>query len=108
MAVLEVYKNGLITGVELDTTSKPEFCKVCVKAKSAQKPFPDKATSHALTYGELVHTDLWGPAQTISLAGALYYISFTDDFSHQMKLHFLKQKSEALTAFKAYEAWITR
>lgn len=61
-AVLDAVKNGLVTGVELDTTSKPEFCDV---------------------YGELVHTDLWGPAQTMSIAGALY-------------------------AFKAYEAWLAR
>jgi hypothetical protein len=108
MAVLEAYKNGLIMGVELDTTSKPKFCEVCIKAKSARKPFPDKATSRTLTYGKLVHTDLWGPAQMMSLVGALYYISFTDDFSRQTKLHFMKQKSKALTAFKAYEAWIAR
>lgn len=107
-AVLDAVKKGLVMGVELDTTSKPEFCDVCIKAKSVRKPFPAEATSRALTYGELVHTDLWGPAQTMSIAGALYYISFTDDFSRQTKLHFLKLKSEALTAFKAYEAWLAR
>jgi hypothetical protein len=52
---------------------------------------------------ELVHTNLWGPAKTVSINGSLYYISFTDDFSCQMKLQFLKLKSKALTAFKAYE-----
>jgi len=33
-AVLDAVQKGLVTGVELDTTSKPEFCDVCVKAKS--------------------------------------------------------------------------
>jgi hypothetical protein len=35
-------------------------------------------------------------------------MSFTDDFSHETTIKFLKLKSEALTAFKQYEAAITR
>jgi transposase InsO family protein len=40
--------------------------------------------------------------------GYSYYISFTDDYSRETKVQFLKHKSEALTAFKQYEANITR
>jgi hypothetical protein len=104
--VVEAVKKGLVTGVELDTDSKPKFCNTCIKAKSAHKLFPTKTENRALTYGELVHTDLWGPAKTASINGLLYYISFMGDFSHQTKLQFLKLKSKALTAFKAYEAWL--
>jgi hypothetical protein len=82
MVVVEAVKKGLVTGVTLDKSSKPEFCEACIKAKSAQRPFPDESKMRALTYGELVHTDLWGPAQTTSLGGCLYYISFTDDYSY--------------------------
>jgi transposase InsO family protein len=46
---------------------------------------------------------LWGPAQTESVAGHLYYISFTNDFSQETKVRFLKLKSEALSALKDYE-----
>jgi transposase InsO family protein len=62
----------------------------------------------ASTYGELVHTDLWGPAQTESVAGHLYYISFTNNFSRETKVHFLKLKSEALSALKDYETELRR
>jgi hypothetical protein len=105
-ALAEAVKKGLVVGVDLDPESKPEFCDTCVKAKSAQQPFPKESKTRALTYGELVHMDLWGPAQTVSLGGCKYYISFTDDCTRQTRLEFLKQKSEALTAFKAYEAWV--
>jgi transposase InsO family protein len=64
--------------------------------------------NRACTYGERVHTDLWGPAQTASTMGCSYYISFTDDYSRETKVQFLKHKSEALTTFKQYEANITR
>jgi hypothetical protein len=36
----------------------------------------------------------------------LYYISFIADYSNQMHFQFLKLKSKALNAFKAYEAWL--
>lgn len=107
-AVLEAVKKGLIEGVELDSSSQPEFCEACVKAKAARAPFPTESETRALRYGELVHTDLWGPACTTSLGGCDYYISFTDDYSRETKLEFLKLKSEALTAFKQYESWLGR
>jgi transposase InsO family protein len=64
--------------------------------------------NHACIYGELVHTDLWGPAQTESVAGHLYYISFTDDFSQETKVRFLKLKSEDLSTLKDYEMELKR
>jgi hypothetical protein len=91
-AILYAVKQGLIEGVELNSTSTPEFCDACTKAKAMCQPFPAETTNHACTYGELVHTDLWGPTQTESVAGHLYYISFTDDFSRETKVHFLKLK----------------
>jgi hypothetical protein len=96
-------KQGLIEGIELDSTSTPEFCEACTKTKATRQPFLEETANCARTYGKLVHTDLWGPAQTESVAGHLYYISFTDDFSQETKVCFLKLKSEALSALKDYE-----
>lgn len=58
-ALLDAVKKGLILGIDIDPAPAIQFCEV---------------------YGELVHTDLWGPAQTTSLGGA----------------------------FKSYEAWVAR
>jgi hypothetical protein len=80
-AIQYMVKQGLIEGVELDSTSTPEFCDACTKAKATHQLFPEETVNCARTYGELIHTDLWGPAQTESVAGHLYYISFTNDFS---------------------------
>jgi transposase InsO family protein len=43
----------------------------------------------------------------MSLGGCLYYISFTNDYSRETKIEFLKKKSEALTAFKNYKAYVS-
>lgn len=107
-AVLNAMKKGLIEGVKLNSTSQPEFCDICMKAKSKHKPFPKETESRAERYGERIHTDLWGPSQTESLGGCKCYISFTDDCTCETKVHFLKAKSEALAAFKQYETHLSR
>ncbi|KIK35428.1 hypothetical protein CY34DRAFT_39058, partial [Suillus luteus UH-Slu-Lm8-n1] len=61
-AVLNAMKKGLIEGVKLNSTSQPEFCDICMKAKSKHKPFPKETESRAERYGERIHTDLWGPS----------------------------------------------
>ena len=35
---------------------------------------------------ELVHTDVWGPAQVSSLGGSHYYVTFIDDVTRSMDL----------------------
>jgi hypothetical protein len=80
-AIQYMVKKGLIEGIELNSASTPEFCEACTKAKATRQPFPEEMANRARTYGELVHMDLWGPTQTESIAGHLYYISFTDDFN---------------------------
>jgi hypothetical protein len=106
--ILHLAKEGLVEGVEVDLSSTPEFCEACMKAKASRKPFPDETKNRARTYAALVHTDLWGPAQTTSLGGTTYYISFTDDYTREMKVAFLKAKSRALEAFKHYETHLAR
>jgi transposase InsO family protein len=96
-------KQGRIKGIELDSASTLEFCEACMKAKATHQPFPEEMANCACTYGELVHTDLWGPTQTESITGHLYYISFTNDFSRETKVCFLKLKSEALSTLKDYK-----
>ena len=49
---------GCITGIDLDTDSKLEFCEPCAKAKSAQQPFPKKSDTQAENFSKCVHWDL--------------------------------------------------
>jgi hypothetical protein len=98
-------KEGMVTGIEVDLDSKPEFCEVCVKAKADRKPFPKKSETVYTKYGEKVVSDLWGPARVESLGGKKYYFLFKDLASREEKVYFLKAKSEAFLDYKKYEAW---
>ena len=78
-AVSHAISKGFITGIELESGSKPEFCDACAKAKSARQPFPKERKTRATKYGERVHWDLWGPATVKSLNGNFYVAARVDD-----------------------------
>lgn len=52
---------------------------------------------------ELVHGDLVGLMQTLSLGGNIYFFLITDDFSRQSWVYFIQRNSEALQQFKIFK-----
>src|SRR6266571_9424790 len=62
------------------------------------------ATTKYQEIRELVITDLWGPAQVMGKGGANYFISFTDAATRFSVVNFLKEKSNALGAYKQFES----
>jgi hypothetical protein len=105
-AIKHMVKNGMITSLEIDLTSKEEFCEPCAKAKATRKPFPKESSTRATCFGKCVHWDLWGPASMKSLGGKYYAACQTDNNSHEVETYFLEKKSEALEAYKTDEALI--
>lgn len=55
---------------------------------------------------ELVHSDICGPINPSSNGGKRYIITFTDDFSRKTWVQFLREKSEALAAFKNFKVLV--
>ena len=51
-------------------------------------------------------TDLWGPAQVLSLGGHSYAHMFEDLSSCEPHVSFLKAKSEVLESYQTYETWV--
>lgn len=77
---------------------KISLCSAFQQGESHKLPFP-KSKSQASKPLEIIHTDLWGPAHTISKHGFRYYILFLGDFSRYSRIYPLKQKSDALSSF---------
>jgi len=105
-AVRHAINNGLVTGIEIDHASVPEFCDSCAKAKSNTHPFPKESDTRAEEYGERVHWDLWGPAAVQAIDGSSYCAARIDDATREMYLFFLKKKSETEAAYKKDEAYL--
>jgi hypothetical protein len=99
---------GFATGVRLENDGPQDiFCESCIYAKATRKPVPKERQegSRAKVFGEVVHSDLWGPAPVQSLRGKRYYVSFIDDAKRWAYLDFLHAKDETFRSYREYEAW---
>ena len=107
-AVTHAISKGYITGIDLDTKSKPEFCDACAKAKVAKQPFPKESKTRATRYGKRVHWDLWGPETVKSLNGILYIAARIDDAKRETKLYFQTKtkKSQTVDLYKLDDVYI--
>ena len=56
-----------------------EFCEHCVYGKQKRARFLKVGKEKKSEKLELVHTDVWGPAQVSSLGSSKYYVTFIDD-----------------------------
>ena len=98
--------DGLISGIKLkDAPETP--CKPCLLAKAKKKPLPTSRTGDRATkLGELVYSDVWGPATTHTIGHAEYYVIFVDDAKRWITVDLMRKKSEAFDTYRAYEAWL--
>ena len=90
-----------------NSSNKMPICSHCQMAKSHALPFSHKHISASKPL-ELLYSDVWGPAPTISTTGARYYISFLDDSTKFLWLFPLKLKSDALPTFQKFQAAVER
>ena len=105
-AVTHAISKVYITGIDLDTNSKLEFCDACAKVKVARQPFLKESKTRATKYGKHVHWDLWGPATMKSLNGNLYVAARINDATRETKLYFQTKKSQMVDSYKLDEAYI--
>ena len=97
---------GFITDIKLkDMPATP--CKPCLLAKVKKKPIPSSWTGKPSTkLGELIYSNVWGPATTRTVSHAKYYIIFVDDAKRWISIDLMCWKSEVLTHYRNYEAWL--
>jgi transposase InsO family protein len=106
-AIRALVLNNAVTGLQLLNPNSSFTCDSCEYAKATRKPIKKERTNApAKTFGEEIHSDLWGPSPISTIGGRKYYISFTDDYSRYTSLDLLKYKDEALSAYKGFAAWV--
>jgi hypothetical protein len=73
--------HNIIKGMKI-TDDDFTSCNSCDYMKTTHKPIKVECTAVlATTFGEEVHSDMWGPSLLNSLGGCRYYITFTDNYS---------------------------
>jgi hypothetical protein len=99
-------KAGLITGVTLKAGSTPSPCRPCIVAKAKRLPV-NKIRLNPISkcFGDLVYSDVWGPATTRTIGHALYFVLFIDDHTRWIIANLMRLKSLVFTNYCHFEAW---
>ena len=82
-----------------------DICESCVVGKQYGDSFPKQNNKRASSLARLIHADIWGPMQTLSLSLSdnRYFVVFVDDFSRMTWVYFVKEKLEVLEVFKKFK-----
>ena len=80
------------------------ICQHCLAGKVTRKPF-DKGTRANFPL-QLIHSDICGPMSVRARHGALYFITFIDDFTRYGHVYLNSHKSEALVCFKQFMSMV--
>jgi len=77
----ELSKQGIVGAGSVIALEK---CETCIFGKAAKVKFSRKAIHSTKVPLEYIHSDLWGPSQSLSHGGARYFLSIIDDYSRMI------------------------
>lgn len=103
---LRTMQEGAVDGLNVDEKHvDSNICEVCLEGKQSRLPFNNKG-HRASGLLELVHADICGPMETISVGGSRYFLLCIDDYSRMSFVYFLKNKDQALDSFKNFKSLV--
>lgn len=105
-------RDGIVDGIKFeDDEIAVKNCQSCAEGKQTRDSFNHKST-RAHNKLDLIHSDLCGPMENVSIGGARYILTFIDDHTRKVFVYFLKSKSDVFQNFvnfkKMYEKQIER
>ena len=104
----KLVQSGAIKGVKLDPDAPDTDCEVCIIACTTCLPMSKPRVSvPAQSFGDVIHTDIWGTESIQTTKKAWYFITFTDDMTCFTVIYLLKTKGKLLRLYKLFEAWAT-
>jgi hypothetical protein len=55
---------------------------------------------------DLIHSDVWGPAQNVILGGSRYFVSFIDDYTRHAWIYLIERKSGVFDCFRDLKGFV--
>ncbi|GKV31343.1 hypothetical protein SLEP1_g40039 [Rubroshorea leprosula] len=105
--LVHLSKQNLVLGLPI-IEQVDGVCESCVYGKQHRDAFPKGKARRALKPAELIHADVCGSMNTLSLNKSMYFIVFVDDFSRLTWVYFAKEKSDAFPIFKKFKALVEK
>ncbi|KAL8118663.1 hypothetical protein AgCh_016254 [Apium graveolens] len=93
----ELVKKDLVRGFPKSFFAPDGLCDSCQKAKQRKSSFKSKTESSILEPYHLLHVDLFGPVNVMSITKKKYDMVIVDEFTRYTWVYFLHKKNE--TAF---------
>lgn len=87
----------------IDFVDDDAKCEACIYGKQHRASFETRFEK-STKCGEIIHTDVCGPMQSVSIAGSRYFVLFKDDYSHFRFVYFMRNKSEVIQKLKMFLA----
>jgi hypothetical protein len=109
--ILQLHSKNLAKGLEITKTNTigldPHFdCIGCSQGKAHVWPFGNTHIETPQQIGDIIYSDVWGPASKLYLQGKKYYIVFVDAATWFMFVHFMQHKNEAVDRYIALANFI--
>ncbi|TLX70005.1 DDE-type integrase/transposase/recombinase, partial [Labilibacter sediminis] len=95
-------KNELVRGLPIKDFITFEKCVPCAQGKHHRKPHKPKLVNSIDCILQLLHMDLFGPVNVLSINRSAYCLVIIDDFSRFTWVFFLKSKSETAELVKRF------
>jgi hypothetical protein len=83
-----------------------DFCEHYVYGKQKRVEFLRVGKEKKSERLELVHIDVWGRAQVLSLGSSHYYVTFIDDANRKTWVYCIRQKHDAFDTFKKWKSLV--
>lgn len=99
-------RNGAVVGMKFkENASAIAKCETCAMGKQSRLPFPasERKSTQLL---ELIHSDLCGPMENVSIGRAKYFLTFIDDYSKKVFCYFIGQKDQVLEKFIEFKMMV--
>nr|GEZ85006.1 ribonuclease H-like domain-containing protein [Tanacetum cinerariifolium] len=90
--------------ISCNKTKSPMLCHACQLGKHVRLPFSLSETVVTSLF-DIIHSDLW-TSPLLSVSGIKYYVLFLDHFSHYLWVYPLRNKSDALSKFIHFHAYV--
>jgi hypothetical protein len=97
-----LHKLGEAGLIPVNSSEKLPQCESCLLGKARKGAVPKHSNFKASRPGELIHSDLCGPINPVSIRGFRFFMIFVDDYSRYVTVFPLKQKSEAFHCFSIF------
>ena len=95
-------KNNLVRGLPQKEFSCDDHCVACLKGKQHKTSHKSKEISSISSPLQLLHMDLFGPTNVMSLGKKSYCLVIVDDFTRFTWVYFLRTKDETSGLLKSF------